>query len=281
MARSSKPTPPVSQRTALVAVSGVVMLLLVVVVGALAFRGSSSKPSKATPPATDLRDQSLAPASLMNAIVGVPASTLVTVGKGSASPPEPITGGADVRADGKPLVFYDGAEFCPYCAAERWAMINALGRFGTFKGIRIAYSSASDVFAGTPTLSFHGASYTSKYITFQSVEEETETGVTLEQESQKQAVLLAQFDAPPYGPKGGSIPFVLIGGHAVVVGTQYAPDPLQGLTHVQIAKALSDPKSGVAKGAIGAANLLTADICAVTGNQPASACPAAITSLRS
>ena len=46
--------------------------------------------------------------------------------------------------DGKPGVLYIGAEFCPFCATERWAMVNALGRFGTFSGLKITNSSTTD-----------------------------------------------------------------------------------------------------------------------------------------
>src|SRR5260370_29484940 len=33
---------------------------------------------------------------------------------------------------GKPEFLYIGAEYCPFCAAQRWAMVVALSRFGTF-----------------------------------------------------------------------------------------------------------------------------------------------------
>jgi hypothetical protein len=51
-------------------------------------------------------------------------------------------------------------------------------------------------------------------------------------------------------------------------------------TWAQVAAALSDPSSPIARGADGAANMITAAICAVTGNQPSRACMApAITRL--
>jgi hypothetical protein len=31
-------------------------------------------------------------------------------------------------------VFFLGAQFCPFCAAERWALVGALERFGTLTG---------------------------------------------------------------------------------------------------------------------------------------------------
>ena len=45
-----------------------------------------------------------------------------------------------LTADGKPEVLYVGAEYCPFCAAERWPVVVALSRFGTWSGL-----SATDV----------------------------------------------------------------------------------------------------------------------------------------
>jgi len=42
--------------------------------------------------------------------------------------------------------------------------------------------------------------------------------------------------------------------------------------YTEIADALHDPNSPVAKGIVGTANAMTAAICAATGDQPASAC---------
>src|SRR5262249_48840261 len=78
--------------------------------------------------------------------------------------------GAPLLKDGKPLVLYLGAEYCPFCAAERWAMVVALSRFGTFSGLTITHSSSTDTYPKTPTFSFHGASYTSTYLSFDGVE---------------------------------------------------------------------------------------------------------------
>jgi hypothetical protein len=52
----------------------------------------------------------------------------------------------------------------------------------------------------------------------------------------------------------------------------FDPQVLQGKTWAQIAAALHDPSSEIAQGALGAANYMTAAICKMTGNQPASVC---------
>ena len=83
------------------------------------------------------------------------------------SPPTILSGQPPLTINGKsPAILYYGAEYCPYCAAERWAMTAALSRFGTWSNLKITASSHTDVDAETNTFSFHGASFTSPYITF-------------------------------------------------------------------------------------------------------------------
>jgi thiol-disulfide isomerase/thioredoxin len=70
--------------------------------------------------------------AVLSQINSVPVSTLVHAAK-STSPPNPLQTikGAAVTVGGKPLVLYIGAEYCPYCAATRWALVMALSKFGT------------------------------------------------------------------------------------------------------------------------------------------------------
>ncbi|MGH3293687.1 MAG: DUF929 family protein, partial [Trebonia sp.] len=86
---------------------------------------------------------------------------------GTVNSSTPLTSG------GKPEVLYLGAEYCPYCASQRWAMVNALSRFGTFSGLTTTHSSSTDADPNTPTWTFYKSTYTSNYINFTSVEETT------------------------------------------------------------------------------------------------------------
>jgi hypothetical protein len=54
---------------------------------------------------------------------------------------------------------------------------------------------------------------------------------------------------------------------------------LAGLSWSTVATDLSNPSSGVAKAVDGTANYITAAICKMTGNQPASACTSTVQSL--
>jgi hypothetical protein len=138
------------------------------------------------------------------------------------------------------------------------------------------HSSSTDVFANTPTFTFHGSSYTSKYLSFTPVETLTNipdkssaAGYTaLQSPTSAQQTLMNTYDTQ------GSIPFVDIGNKYVQVGnpTGFGPQVLSGKSWSQIAAALKQPSSPIAKGVDGAANYITAAICKLTNNQPASAC---------
>ena len=67
----------------------------------------------------------------------------------------------------------------------------------------------------------------------------------------------------------------------MIIGARYDPGVLAGLTWATIAADLHNPNSAVAKAVDGTANYITAAICKLTGNQPASACTATVKSLES
>ena len=77
---------------------------------------------------------------------GVSANTLSFVGSvgPGVNSPTTIANAPSLTLNGKPEVLYIGAEYCPFCAAERWAMIVALSRFGTFSGLATTRSAAKN-----------------------------------------------------------------------------------------------------------------------------------------
>ena len=250
---------------------GSVVAVLAIVVAFVVIKAFSGTASAGSNTAT-------ANASVVSDLTSVPASTLKTVGKGSAltynaKPMIPITGPA-LTENGKPEVLYMGAEYCPFCATERWAMAEALSRFGTFSGLKFIHSDSSDVYPSTPTLTFYKSTYTSKYVTFTPVEETTPNKQLLQTPTAAQQALDTKYNAPPYVPaaNAGAIPFVDLGNKFILSGAQYNPQVLQGKTWAQVAAALKDPSNPIAQGADGAANTFTAAICKLTNNQPATAC---------
>jgi len=196
--------------------------------------------------------------------------------------------GTALTAGGKPEVLFMGAEYCPYCAAQRWAIANALSRFGTFSGLTTTHSSSTDADPNTPTLTFYKSTYKSDYITFTSVEETTNERqgnssntsvpyVTLQTPTTAQASIGAAYDPQ------GSIPFLDIGNKYVEVGnlTPLSPTLLSGKTWAQVAAAMNDPSSSLGQAIIGNANYETAAMCVQTKNLPATACTPTIQKLES
>ena len=265
------------------------IVAVIAVVVAFVLASSNGGSSGAAPGSTAAPPTGGDVTSVVGQLTSVPASTLDQVGAGTTQAnPTSITGPA-LTSGGKPEVLYIGAEYCPYCAAERWAVIVALARFGTFSGLAPIRSAAKDgggnaePYPLTPTWTFAKASYTSSYLTFTPVEGYTNipdkaTGfyTVLQTPTAAQQALLDKYDAAYQG----AIPFIDYGNKFLSVGASYNPAVLSGLTWAQIAADLHDPTSAVAKSVLGTANFATAAICSLTNNQPASACTSAVRALQ-
>jgi Domain of unknown function (DUF929) len=261
-------------RNLAIATSTAVIVALAALVGARVLIGPSTTGHGAAGYSTGP-----APAEVVNAVTGMPLSQLV--GAGAKTPtvaPTPVSG-PSLCLDGKPEVLYIGAEFCPFCAAQRWAVVAALAHFGTWSGLQIIHSSSTDAYPDTPSLSFRTATYTSPYLTFQGVEETTNQSCkpgsancasngyqVLDRTTAGEEEILATYD------RGESIPFVDFGGAAVLVGASYDPQVLAGQTPEQVAKCLTEPSTADAKQIGAAAAAITRTLCHITSEQPARTC---------
>jgi hypothetical protein len=254
-------------------VAAVIIVIGIAVVVVVATGGGSSTASNG-PKST---------AELVRKVTTVKPAVFDAVGAGSMSGTiAPITGEKALTASGKPRVVYIGAEYCPYCATERWAMVMALSRFGTFTNLGVSHSSGTDVFANTQTFTFHDSTFTSQYLVFDGVETQSNVAsgssyATLDKPTSEEESLISKFDAAPYVPSSsaGSIPFIDIGNKYVVSGATYSPQVLAGKSADTIAASLTDTSSDVSKGAVGSANVLSAAICKITGQQPKAVCASA------
>jgi thiol-disulfide isomerase/thioredoxin len=269
------------QRRRLLLGGGAVLAVLIIVVVFIVVKATSNSSSGSS--TSGLTGTSLS--STIAKVTSVPASTLESVGEsGVDAKPQSISGNPTALTEnGKPEVLYMGAEYCPYCAAERWALIVALSRFGSFSGLQTMQSSSTDVYANTPTWTFVDAKYTSSYLSLSTVEMETRTEKTLQTPTAAQQDLLNKYDAPPYvqSADAGSIPFVDFGNKYLIVGASYSPQTLDGLSWSTIATDLQTPNNAVAKAVDGTANYITAGLCKLTGDAPANVCTSSITSLQS
>lgn len=262
---------------------GIVLLLIAVIIGAfiLISRLQSNTGSGQAVQASS---------QVFNQVTKVDPNILAQVGNGSLSNPFKTVSGSPPLLKGptgKPEILYIGAEYCPFCAAERWPMVVALSRFGSFSKLYQTTSSSVDVDPSTPTFTFYqatykGAFYSSQYIDFVPVElsgnEQQADGTypTLQTPTTVQKQLLSTYDVPPYtdASSAGSIPFLDIANKYVQIGAPagFSPQSLSGMQWSEIAGRLADSNSSLSKQILGSANYLTAAICIATNQQPGSVC---------
>lgn len=247
---------------------GGVLVALVAVIGIFLYLSTqSSSGSGSSYPTTPANP------TVVKEVTNVDPSVLAAVGTGSGQVQNPLTAISGsppllTGPNGKPEVFYDGGEYCPFCAAERWGIIVALSRFGTFHNLSQTSSSSTDIYPSTPTFSFYHSSYTSQYLVFVPLEEQSYQGTILQQPTAAEEQLITSYNA------GGSIPFVDIANRYSLSGASYSPQVLSNLNWQSIADTLSNPQSPVTQGIVGTANYLTSAMCQATGQQPASVCQA-------
>ena len=209
-------------------------------------------------------------AKILSTITNLPSAELDAVGQGTANNLiKPVSGSTLTGAGGKPELLYIGAEYCPYCAAQRWPIIIALSRFGTFSGLTTTTSSSNDVYPDTVTFTFRTATYTSQYIDFRAVETLDRDQNALQTPSASDQSQLNRFDS------GVTIPFLDFAGHYASTGAFYTPDVIGGMSWLAVADQLQQRVSAQAKAIIGSANLITAAICKMSQDQPGPVCSSA------
>jgi hypothetical protein len=217
------------------------------------------------------------PTDVLNAVTKPDPTIFAKVGTGGLNNTLTHVAGDPLKgANGKPEVFYFGAEYCPYCAAERWSLIMAMSRFGEYKDLRLMKSGdAPEAFPNTNTFTFQHSTYTSQYVDWASVETANRNGAALQTPTSDQLAIVNKYDAPPYTDQQGSIPFVTYANQYITIGAGFQNSSIQDLTWQEIAAKLSNPDDPVTKNIVGNANYLTAAICQSTNNEPATVCQAA------
>ncbi len=250
--------PPKSKAPLFGGIAGGIVVVVIVVVLIVINLTSGSTPNKVDQPAS---------AQLVSAVTSVPVGIYNAIGTGSGNvsgPPTKISG-APLTLNTKPEILYIGAEWCPYCGAERWALVTSLSRFGTFTGLETGFSSSTDSYPSTPTFGFQSITYTSSYLSFVAVETQDVNHNSLMSLSSQESDLFKKYDSQ------GSIPFIDIG-NKWFSAANYNPQVLQGLTHDDIAGTLSLPTNQTAESILGSANYLSATFCNIDGDRPASVC---------
>jgi hypothetical protein len=246
--------------TILGSVVGVAALVIVIAIIAITHSSSKSDPSG---------DRVAATPAVVQDVTSVSDATLKAVGAGSViTVPKPVSGEPPLTSGGKPELLYIGAEFCPYCAVERWSLAIALSKFGTVGKLGMVRAATAD--GNYASLDFLNSTYTSKYLTFTSVENQDRNHKTLQTLTSAQNTLWNKLTNNSPG-----FPTISFGNKvAFALTPPLDPAVLGSLTQAQIASQLNDPTSKVSKVVDGGANDDIAAICQMTGNQPATVCSA-------
>jgi len=236
----------------------VVVLAIVAVLYFVGQRNADSDNKKAVSATSD--------AAYLTTVQNIPTKTYDAVGAGSAANGPKAVQGSPLTKNGKPEVLYIGAEFCPFCGMERWALTAALSRFGTFSGLSTAVSTQNDSPPNIPTMSYLKAKYTSKYLTFTSFETQDRDRNALQTPDKASEALMQKYSAT-------SIPFVDYGNVSVssgatFQGAQFMPNKSGN----SVADKLKDPNSAEAQGILGAANTISYQLCQLTNGEPSSVC---------
>jgi thiol-disulfide isomerase/thioredoxin len=237
--------------------AGLAMVALVIVAAVVLFlaRGGGSDAN-----ATATAASGSAPASSNPPV----AAASVALGQVRRESGEPLLDG------GKPLVFFMGAEWCPFCASERWGVVEATSRFGKWSGLRELRSrEGQDYFPALATYDLSQATYTSDYISIRHKEVATVEGDPLQKLGSFEEGLVNGYD------KLGSVPFLFASGPSgrYTVELPFSPGLLDGDSFASLRKEVAAAAPTPAVEAIGGqADAITALICKLDGRQPASVC---------
>jgi hypothetical protein len=223
--------------------------------------GSATSPPAGTPIA----------ASVTGKLISVPLSALATApASGLSTSPEAISD-PKLKVDGKPDLLYVGAEFCPVCATERWAMYVALSKFGTFSPQpgRI-HSALRD--GDIQTVTFYKTTYTSPYFTF--TPKELTTNIP-EGNSYTPLERLSAAQQELWQSHTTGFPWLDFGGKMQLTSAQFDPTELEGLTFDAIADSIGRNSTATGANIDASAKVLVQTICStLTDNRPADVCSA-------
>ncbi|HTU39094.1 MAG TPA: DUF929 family protein [Acidimicrobiales bacterium] len=255
-----------NQRYGLLVIALVVAIIgVLVIVKVAGSGGGSSQASSVSPPAgTPI------PQATLTKVASVPLSTLKSAStSGVLTSPQSVNN-PSLNAGGKPELLYIGAEYCPYCGAQRWPLYIALSKFGTFSPQPGRIHSAVDD-GNVPTFTFYGTNYSSPYLSFVPVEVYTNhvSGngyVPLQTPTAAQARLWQSVNQ-------GGFPFIDFGGKQVLGAAQYSFQSLSNLSFDAVASQVGNNSTAIGADIDASAAALIKTICgSMSHGQPAAVC---------
>jgi hypothetical protein len=153
----------------------------------------------------------------------------------------------------KVLVYYLGAGFCPWCAAERWSIIEALKHFGTWGTLKPDKSAdKNEPFLNLPTYNFSGVKFESDVVEFVGKEFQDRNFQDVDHFTDSDNAIIDNYNLQ------GVIPFTFIGGKFVRIGSGPKPEQFVGLTHDDVKKQLENKDTSLAKAIEEEANYIAA-----------------------
>jgi Domain of unknown function (DUF929) len=254
----------------IIVVIAIVAALVIVKVAGSGGGGGNATADQPSPP----KGNPIAPATLQK-MQSIPISTMAAAPTtGILSQIQPTNGKA-LTSGGKPELLYVGAEFCPYCAAQRWALYVALSKFGTFSPDPGKIHSAT-LDGNVPTMTFYGTTYSSPYFSFTPLELYTNmpaangNGYTqLQVPTQTQFNLFQSLG-------GGSYPFIDFAGKEYLSGSQYSYASMQNKAFATVAAQVGNNSTTIGADVNAGSYLLIKSICrSLSGHQPTAVCSAA------
>ncbi|GGM73234.1 hypothetical protein GCM10007108_09020 [Thermogymnomonas acidicola] len=143
------------------------------------------------------------------------------------SPPDfgpffPVT--EHISASNRVTVLFIGAEACTFWDAESWVIYYALLHYGSWSSVQFVHSYNGDVFPGTLGINLMNATYSSTTIVFHGIEMYNETWHAITELNASTKALLNRYDPQD------SIPFILINGEYLEVGSSYSPSYIPNMT---------------------------------------------------
>ena len=168
----------------------------------------------------------------------------------------------------KVRVFFLGAQYCAFCAAERWALVSALERFGPLSGWgKESHNDGLDGFRAIPTYDLRNATYTSPYLHFTGKEILDHKGKPLQKLDADEQAIVNQYD------KNGAWPFLFINGQYAQLGSGFSPALVQGPQFDTLRKeGISGAHTPAAHETANEADPIVRYLCQSTGGAPASSC---------
>jgi len=160
------------------------------------------------------------------------------------------------RAGRKSLVYFMGAGFCPFCAAERWAIVKALARFGTWEGLVEDKSAGRDEkYLNVPTFSLARANYSSAHVEFAGKETADRNFEPLQELDDSDYEILDMYNPDQM------IPFLLVDGQYMQVGAGFSPELILNMSHEQVRAELDKLDSAIGKAIRAEIDNITALVC--------------------